>query len=360
MFIGRVSRRQDDWERRVQLAEALGAKVVTDLRAGASFPTDHPLHGPVPRPNLPPASQELFRQADVILALDAVDLAGALQLAKSGGPCAAKIIHCSVDSYVHNGWSMDHQALPPVDIRVLADPDAAVAALLPAVVAAGAKPAATWDGKARTLKTQPVPPQLDAGPISYAQLTHCLAKVRARRETTIVRVGLGWASEHYPFRDPLDFLGWDGGGGLEAGPSMAVGAALALAGTKRIALTLVGDSDFLQGATALWTASHYRLPALIIVTNNHSNYNDEIHQEQVARERHRPVENKWIGMRMDDPQLDLVQLANAQGVEAAGPIDNAADLMAAIDRAFEVVGAGRPYLLDVIVTPSGGPLLKRA
>lgn len=360
MFIGRVSRRPDDWARRVQLAECIGAKVITDLRAGASFPTDHPLHGPPPRPNLPSASQALFREADVILALDAVDLAGALKLASADGACTADIIHCSIDSYVHNGWSMDHQALAPVDIRVLADPDAAVAALLPRLAAAGLDASATWGGKAATPKPAPPPLRFDAGRVGYDHLTHCLAEARAKHPLTIVRVGLGWASERYHFRDALDFLGWDGGGGLGAGPGMCVGAALALKETGRIALTLIGDSDFLQGATALWTAAHYRLPALVIVTNNRSNFNDEIHQEQVARERGRPVANKWIGMRMEDPTLDIAGLARAQGVEAAGPIDRAADLPAALEVALEAVAAGRPYLLEIIVEPSGGPLLKRA
>ena len=39
-----LSRNVEDWKRRVQLAEALDARVVTNLKIGAAFPTDHPLH----------------------------------------------------------------------------------------------------------------------------------------------------------------------------------------------------------------------------------------------------------------------------------------------------------------------------
>ncbi len=359
LFIGKVSRRKDDWDRRVKLAEMLGARVVTDLRAGASFPTDHPLHGPAPRPNLPPESQALMRQADVILALDCVDLAGALHLtAAGGGAASAYIIHCSTDSYVHNGWSMDHQALPTVDLKVLAEPDIVIQALLPSLKEASAQ--GKWDGIAPASQVAPPPPELGDNAISYKELTYCLAQARAGRRFTIVRVGLGWASEYYPFHEPLDFLGWDGGGGLGAGPGMAVGAGLALRDSGRIPMTLIGDSDFLQGATALWTASHYNIPALIIVTNNHSNFNDEVHQEAVARTRKRPVENKWIGMRIDNPSLDMVKLANAQGVDALGPVTRARDLPQALETAIRAVEEGRPYLLDIIVTPTGGPLLKRS
>jgi thiamine pyrophosphate-dependent acetolactate synthase large subunit-like protein len=138
---------------------------------------------------------------------------------------------------------------------------------------------------------------------------------------------------------------------------MAIGAALALRGSGRIPITAIGDGDFLQGATALWTAAHYHIPVLVIVANNRSNFNDEIHQGQVAKERGRPQENKWIGLRMNDPNLDLTALARAQGLEAAGPIDTVADLAPAIEKAIAAVEAGRPYFLDVVVEPGYATLL---
>jgi hypothetical protein len=105
----------------------------------------------------------------------------------------------------------------------------------------------------------------------------------------------------WPFRHPLDFVGSDGGGGIGGGPGIAVGAALALRGSGRLPVAICGDGDFLMGVTALWTAVHYRIPLLIVIANNRSFFNDEVHQERVARMRGRPVENKWIGQRMADP-----------------------------------------------------------
>ena len=40
----------------------------------------------------------------------------------------------------------------------------------------------------------------------------------------------------------------------------------------------------------------------------------------MARLRHRPVENKWIGQRIADPEIDLAALARAQGAVGFGPI----------------------------------------
>jgi thiamine pyrophosphate-dependent acetolactate synthase large subunit-like protein len=131
---GRMSRSEDAWNARVTLAEALNARVITDLKIGASFPTDHPLYVGAAHA-LTPDSAEVLRAADVILSLDWVDLAGALKLAPPSP--AAKIIQVSLDYRIHNGWSMDYQGLPIVDLFLSADPDAVVPELVKALGAGG-------------------------------------------------------------------------------------------------------------------------------------------------------------------------------------------------------------------------------
>jgi len=42
----------------------------------------------------------------------------------------------------------------------------------------------------------------------------------------------------------------------------------------------------------------------------------------VARMRNRPVENKWIGQRISDPDIDLAALARAPGALGFGPVDD--------------------------------------
>src|SRR5947208_16765097 len=119
---------------------------------------------------------------------------------------------------------------------------------------------------------------------------------------------------------PCDSLGGGRGGGVGAGPRMIVGAALALNDSGRMVAGILGDGDFLMGVTALWTAAHYRIPCLLIVANNRSFYNDELHQERVAHARGRPVENKWIGQRIGEPDIDLASMAGAQGGFGIGPV----------------------------------------
>jgi thiamine pyrophosphate-dependent acetolactate synthase large subunit-like protein len=337
ILAGRASRSLEAWDARVALAETLNARVYTDLKIGASFPTEHPLHGGAPR--LIPEKE--LRQADVVLSLDWVDLGGTL---KSVGPSpSAKIIQVSLDHRLHNGWSMDYQALPPVDLFLPGHPDAVVPDLLKAI-----------GGGALPRPVAPARPDvaMPGGSLSNEHLARALRRAIGDRTTSLVHLPLSWDDTWWPFRHPLDFVGSDGGGGVGGGPGISVGAALALKGSGRLPIAICGDGDFLMGVTALWTAVHYRIPLLVAVANNRSFYNDEVHQERVALMRKRPVGNKWIGQRMSDPEVDLAGMARAQGAQGFGPITSAADLAPAFAQAIEAVERGEVAVVDVRVEPS--------
>ncbi len=347
IMAGRVSRSEAAWAARVKLAEALGASVVTDLKIGAAFPTDHPLHAGSPGVFATGDAAKAIGAADVILSLDWVDLAGTL---KASGASSAKIIQVSLDHAVHNGWSMDHQGLPTIDLFLAADPDAVATAM-----------AASLPAKDLVASAPSVLPAADAsGPIVTSRMAIALRHALADRAVSLLHLPLSWDGASWPFRHPLDFLGSDGGGGIGGGPGISVGAALALRGSGRLPVSICGDGDFLMGVTALWTATHYRIPLLLVVTNNQSFFNDEVHQEKVARMRARPVENKWIGMRMSDPEIDLAGLARAQGAEGFGPVRDMGELPAVFAAAIAVVEAGGVAVVDVRVEPGYTPAMATA
>src|SRR6201989_841408 len=81
LLMGRVARSDESWRARVALAERLQARVITDLKMPAAFPTDHPLHAGPP-PTFPaPECAAVLREADVVLALDCYALAATLKQA---------------------------------------------------------------------------------------------------------------------------------------------------------------------------------------------------------------------------------------------------------------------------------------
>ncbi|MYZ48473.1 thiamine pyrophosphate-binding protein, partial [Propylenella binzhouense] len=146
ILFGRGSRAQEDWDRRVRLAERLDTPVMTSLRERAVFPTTHPLHAFPPSYWLNADARAALGEADVILSLDWVDLNGTFQqIRRKTAEVGATVVHVSLDSQLHRGWSMDYFGLPPVDVPVLASADRFVAQLLEAVdarIAAGARPVA--------------------------------------------------------------------------------------------------------------------------------------------------------------------------------------------------------------------------
>jgi thiamine pyrophosphate-dependent acetolactate synthase large subunit-like protein len=171
------------------------------------------------------------------------------------------------------------------------------------------------------------------------------------RPVTYTHLPLSWDDSWLTFRHPLDYVGADGGGGVGGGPGISVGAALALKGTGRLPIAICGDGDFLMGVTAVWTAVHYKIPLLFVLANNRSFYNDELHQERMARARNRPVENKWIGQRMSEPEVDLAAMGRAQGAVGFGPVTKPGDLVSILEKAIAEVDAGKVAVVDVRVEP---------
>jgi thiamine pyrophosphate-dependent acetolactate synthase large subunit-like protein len=340
ILAGRTSRSEGDWKNRVAVAEKLNAKVMTDLKAGAAFPTDHPLHPVPPATFLSEEGKKLLREADVVLSLDWVDTAGALKQAWETEPIGASVILVSPDAHSHRGWSMDYQGLPPADVYMMCEPDPVLPLLLQAV-------------KQRTASI-PARTGATGGPdtaVSIRALANAFNEATKGQDDCMARLPLGWNGAYRHFRHPMDYLGGDGGGGVGAGPGLVVGTGLALKGTKRMAAGILGDGDFLMGVTALWTATHYKIPCLMLIANNRSFYNDELHQERVAKERGRPVENKWIGQRIDEPDIDLAAMARAQGAEAIGPVKDVKELLPAIQKAVKAVQDGKVCVADIRVVP---------
>jgi thiamine pyrophosphate-dependent acetolactate synthase large subunit-like protein len=346
MLVGRVSSDPEDWARRVDLALRLNARVLTDLKTGATFPTQHPLHPHPPGIFVSGDAAGVLREADVILSLDWIDLGGALKVACNGAVPDATIIQCSQDVHVHNGYSMDYQSLPPADIAMLASPDLLVRALLERLPATR-RTAVAQEPPAATRADA----HAGAGSFGIGDLARITVDALAAHAPSYLRLPIGWPGQYCRFSHPLDYIGFDGGGGIGSGPGLAVGAALALRGSGRLPVAILGDGDYLMGVTAIWSAVHYRVPLLVIVANNHSFFNDELHQERTARVRDRPVENRWVGMRMSDPPLDLAQLARGQGAVGLGPVKDASAYQATLAAAVTQVQRGACVVIDVEVAP---------
>jgi len=128
---GSVARHPEALGPLAELAELLAVPVVS---TGYSLPTSHPL-------NATSIRQEALRDADVVLALDVFDLAGAFS--QTGGikdrgsfpqyiKPETKIIHIHMWDLLQHSWATEFQKLSPVDVPIAADTALAIPLLLDA------------------------------------------------------------------------------------------------------------------------------------------------------------------------------------------------------------------------------------
>ena len=76
----------------------------------------------------------------------------------------------------------------------------------------------------------------------------------------------------------------------------------------------------------------------------------------MARARNRPVENRWIGQRIADPEIDLARHgARRRAQWGSGRCSEAADLATVFAQAIEAVEGGAVAVVDVRVAPGYAP-----
>ena len=344
VLMGRCGVSMDDWKKRVDLVERLGAIVMSDLKLRAVFPTDHAAHVTEPFNQFNPATRAIVAEADVILALDWVDLGGAVGALKGSPAAPARVIANSLDQTLHNGAHANHMSLAQMDVFMAATTESVVEDLLEALPAGKKAP---WRGKVEK-KAKPADPDR----ITMDKIATTLrASFEDPDKVTLGGLCRGWPCDLWPFHHSQSYTGKDGGGGIGSGAGLAVGVALAMHTRGQQTVAVLGDGDFLMGASAVWSAVHAKVPLLILLNNNRSYFNDELHQETVARRRNRPVGNRWIGQRIADPEVDIASLCTSYGAVGIGPVKNVADLQAAIAKGVEALNAGKVAVIDIHVNP---------
>ena len=349
-----------------RLAELLAAPLV-DLAAESqgrpSVPADHPL-------DMTDARDEAIRDADVVLGLDVSSFLTALgETDRTTREVRllnerTHIIAISLDDYAFRSWAHTFQSLAPVDLPIAADAGLVLPALVAAVEErlkrdrgavdrlARAKRIGARHAALRAEARDVVTLERSARPLAPSVLAAEVWDVIKGEDWALANgTGKGWARRLWDWR-PERSYGGSGGAGLGYGLPAALGVALAHRGSGKVCVNLQADGDLLYVVSALYTAAHHRLPLLTVMFNNRTYGNDEAHQEAVAKARGRPIEQKVVGIRIDDPAPDFARLAQGFGVWAEGPIDTADAVGPALRRALRVVkDEGRPALVDVITRP---------
>ncbi len=360
---GEIARNPKALPPMLDLAEALGAAVI-DSDGRYAFPSTHVL-------NLTTAREDALRGADVVLALDVpslgVPLGPSVRERGNFAPIIApscKVIHITLLDLERQSWVNDNMWLLPVHVPIAADTSVALPQLLEQVrerlkansdagrqvIERRARIEAIYQ-ETRKKSQEWIKKTWDEKPISQARFfSEINQRVQAKSWALVSSHGRRWR-EAIDVTEPAHGMGGGRGGGVGYGLPSSIGSALGFKGSGRLCVSMIGDGDFLMTSNSLWTAAKYQIPLLVVVLNNHSYYNDEEHQERMARWRQRPIENKGIGIRIEDPVPDLTAIARALHVDGFGPITEPDQLGPALDKAIAIVESGKPAVVDVITQP---------
>jgi benzoylformate decarboxylase/acetolactate synthase-1/2/3 large subunit len=362
MVLGYPGRHPDSFDVLVQLAETVGVGAV-ETHWRLNFPNRHPLNV---------TGSPAIDSADCVLFVDVKDKGKATGRLDSmsrrvtsrlAAGCA--VLDLGFADVGISSWSEDYAELVPTDLQVTADTAVALPMLLDECRRLlDAEPPdrraerdawrdrlaalhrSTWDGWARQAADL-----ADSSPVATSRLAAEVWQV-VRDHDWVLTAGTAaeWALRTWDFDRPHRHPGRQLGTATQIGISL--GVALAHKGTGRLVVDLQPDGDLMFDVGALWVASRYQLPLLVVMFNNRAYFNDWEHQQRLARQRGTPMERASIGMAIDDPAPDFAAVARGFGWFADGPITDP-DLVgpAVAKAAGHVLSTGRPALVDVICQP---------
>lgn len=330
----------------------LGATVSGDTsssRSSMGFPSDHPRYLGALRSAIEPKTP-----------FDVVLIAGAsrLSLARGGHPLIptnARIIEI--------GLREDHLARNyPADLLIYAHAGATLEQLQDAIeerkpdrarVAARSEDAAALKEKLAARRQRTLERVWDSDPIAPERVAVEIDRVIAK-DAIVVTEGVSSDAAIW------DYVKFDQPGGgrrhlISSGGSLGWGVGAAI-GTKLGApnnqvISLVGDGSYQFAVQALWTAKRFEVPLIIVIFNN---LGYQANRWALAGQKGRAAATgQYIGISLDDPQIDHVGIARAYGIDGER-VSKPGDLAGALNRAVAAEKNGHAYVLDVIIDRRGG------
>lgn len=241
-----------------ELAELVGAPVLTSVEGRGAIAEDHPL-AMGPNGDLA-AFDPLIAQADVVVAVGTrFQLGSNFQMNLT---IPGRLVHIDADHGVIDRFH-------PVDLGLVADPALALQALLEAVRARGVTGVDPgYAEEARATRRQVESAGADAMGAQMRSVMSTIAATLDPRDVVVkdsTVAGIVWANRHLPVLAPRTSMRPVSGA---IGPALplAIGAAV---GSGRRAVVVQGDGGFMLNLAELATAAEVGAPVITCVFNDH-------------------------------------------------------------------------------------------
>jgi acetolactate synthase-1/2/3 large subunit len=255
----------------LQLAEHLGACVVTTMQGKGVFPEDHPLYAWHMGTNATTCGNHMTVNADVLLAIGvrfADKATCSYRPGQSFSIPPTRLIHVDIDPFeIGKNY--------PVEVGIVGDAKAVLDGLLAAVRELTAR--RNWNGAyveeiagevRRWFESSRAQRETDGVPVTMGRVITEVRKVLPPEAIVLTSSGNVQAQvfQEMAFSKPRTYLSAGGFSTMGWSYPAALGAKLAAPDTPVVAL--VGDGDFLMTFQELATAVQYNIPAVAVILNN--------------------------------------------------------------------------------------------
>lgn len=359
---GYLGRNKESVEKLTELSELLSLPVI-DMMNRFNFPNIHPLDL---------TGSNCLESADLILSLDVRDLAGPItrrnpitRRFESFLPPYCKIIEMGFSDIGVTGWSMQYERLQEVDLSILCDTSVTLPLLvekckeklsrnesLKEEIKRRYEILSSRHFKIRDKWKEDARNDWDLKPMTLSRLASEIWEVIKDEDWVLTANTLRkWTRKLWEWDKPYRHTGESLGTGTQI--NISLGVALAYKGTDKLVVDIQPDGDLLFNLSALWIASHYKIPMLIVMHNNRAYLDIWDHQITIAKQRGNSIERANIGAEIDKPAVDFAKIAKSFGWYAEGPIEDGSNVQDALKRAIRVIKKeGRPALIDTVTINS--------
>ncbi len=324
------------WAELKEFADLVQAPVLTTLNGKSAFPEDHPLALGTGGLSGTKMVDHFVRKADVVFGVGTSFTRSTFIVPIPPGKTMVQITISEQD--INKDYAISH--------GVIGDAKAVLRQLLEEVARqagpSGRKGETGVAEEVRAVKEEFLKewmPRLtsDEVPISPYRVIWDLMHTADRRRTIVTHDAGNPRDQIVPFYEsiiPHGYIGWGKSTQLGSGLGLAIGGKLAA--PDKLVVNVMGDAGFGMTGMDFETAVRSKIPILTIVMNN---------SVMGGYEKYLPVATTRYGTRFLSG--DYSKVAEALGGYTER-VEKPHDLVPALRRAIEEVGAGRAALLEVI------------
>jgi thiamine pyrophosphate-dependent acetolactate synthase large subunit-like protein len=334
-------------DKAVELAELLAVPAASSRAAFRNFPTRHPLYVG----SYSPGMSILGQPVDLVITLGTRDF-GRDRIAGLTG--RETVVRCGLDtSNMGRDFPFDLAVVGSVN-EVAGDLIDALSGILtqerikdiksqrfPTVEAYTRKQRETSEkSAARNFQKTPIHPDR----LGY-EMSRLLDK-----NAVIVSENFGGSYQFFDFGLREDEAMWMFNTSFSLGWGVGAAMGAKIGRPDRQVVLSIGDGSVMYSASGFWTQARYGIPILTVVWNN-KNY-QTVRRSFDRYGKTMAKTGRYPGIYLGNPDIDFVKLAQSQSVEGEKVVSST-EIEPAIKRGIQKIRDGKPYLIEVLVAPTG-------